>query len=267
MQDTFSQNQPGWRRHLYHSGTSGAAALVSGVLALEVSSNHEALHRLHLISSSQDLGPPGFDKDFGFGVPSALEALFDTIGEEIFCFPSEIVLSSQEERTLFFISAAPVSFLTDQSEIYQLTKISQGEASLIGLKAGEGHLYLYQKKPFAIKKIKVRVTDYPYHYLESIAYPLNLESGWLGMWAYRAFSDPEEDSLKLSFTYWEEEEGYYKAEIPLYGGYFEDPFYELHTIFMLKDVSFFPQGLYECLLVPQDVVEGLCQKRAFFIKP
>jgi len=252
----------------YYSGTSGSTALVSGVLALEASANPKALLRLDIVSSSQDLGPRGFDEDFGFGVPSALEALFAVMGEKIFCFPSEVVLSPQEEKTLFFTGTAPVSAFSDQSGTYQLTRMSQqGEASLIGLKAGEGDLYLYQEGPFAIKKIKVHVVDSPYLYLEPVVYPLDLNAGWLSMWAYLTLSGPLEDPLKLSFTYWEEDEGYRKVEIPLYeGDYFQYPFY-LDTIFILRDTSFFPQGLYESFLVPQDSVEDLVQKRAFFIKP
>ena len=87
-------------------------------------------------------------------------------------------------------------------------------------------LYLYQEEPFAIKKIKVHVVDSPYLYLEPVVYPLDLKAGWLGMWAYLTLSGPLEDPLKLSFTYWEEEEGYRKVEIPLYErDYFPSPFY------------------------------------------
>ena len=254
--------------YLYYSGTSGAAALVSGVLALEASANPKALLRLDIASSSQDLGPRGFDEDFGFGVPSALEALFAALGEKIFCFPSEVVLSPQEEKTLFFTGTAPVMALKDQSSsYYELTRKSECEITLTGLRSGEGDLYLYQEGPFAIKKIKVHVVDSPYLYLEPVVYPLDLNAGWLGMWAYLTLSSPLEDPLKLSFTYWEEEEGYRKVEISLYErDYFQCPFY-LDTIFILKDTSFFPQGLYESFLIPQDSVEDLVQKRAFFIKP
>lgn len=254
--------------YLYYSGTSGAAALVSSVLTLAASANPKAHLRLDIASSSQDLGPGGFDEDFGFGVPSALEALFAVLGEKIFCFPSEVVLSPQEEKTLFFTGTAPVSAFSDQSGIYQFTGMSQqGETSLIGVNPGEGDLYLYQEGPFAIKKIKVHVVDPPYLYLEPVVYPLDINAGWLGMWTYLSLSDPLEDPLKLSFTYWKEQEGYRKVEISLYeGDYFQPPFY-LDTLFILRDTSFFPQGLYESFLIPQDSVEDLVQKRAFFIKP
>ena len=254
--------------YFYYSGTSGAAALVSGVLALEASVNPKALLRLDIVSSSQDIGTKGFDEDFGFGVPSAPEALFAALGEKIFCYPSEVVLAPQEEKTLFFMGTSPISTITDQGGTYQLTGLSQqGKASLIGLNAGESDLYIYQEEPFAIKKIKVRVVDSPYLYLEPVVYPLDLNAGWLGMWAYLTLSSPLEDPLTLSFTYWEEDEGYRKVEISLYeGDYFQHPVY-LDTLFILRDTSFFPQGIYESFLVPQASVEDLVQKRAFFIKP
>ena len=252
----------------YYSGTSGATAVVSGVLALEASANPKALLRLDTASSSEDLGPRGFDEDFGFGVPSAMDALFAAMGEKIFCFPSEVVISPQEEKTLFFTGTAPVSASSDQSGIYQLTVMSQQrEASITGLRAGEGDLYLYQEGPFAIKKIKVRVADSPHLYLEPVVYPLDLNAGWLGMWSYLTLDGPLKDPLKLSFTYWEEDKGYRKIEIPLYDeNYFQNPFY-IDTLFILEDTSFFPQGIYESFLVPQNSVEDIVQKRAFFIKP
>ena len=55
----------------WFDGTSAATAVVSGVLALIVAQQPQATAAdwlVALLAASQDVGPPGFDSQYGFGI-------------------------------------------------------------------------------------------------------------------------------------------------------------------------------------------------------
>lgn len=87
------------------SGSSTATALVSGVLALELAAG-SVRPVADLVKGSIDLGEPGYDISFGYGLVSARGALDAVRSEGLFVFPEQMALAPGDKSRVFFCCEA-----------------------------------------------------------------------------------------------------------------------------------------------------------------
>ncbi|MBX6424257.1 S8 family serine peptidase [Thermosulfurimonas sp. F29] len=153
--------------YTYMSGTSLAAAIVSGTLALlmEKVPSGEALFpelwRYLLAEGSGDPDPPGYDTDYGFGRLSVWGALLAWFSRDLPLLPSEVFLRSGEKRTVFFLPDPSLEVLVTDPRRVAVEEFSPSEGRLIlrGLSPGEAEIYLYRLSPLKVGSVRVRVQE------------------------------------------------------------------------------------------------------------
>ena len=112
--------------YTYMSGTSMAAALVSGTLALVLEVLSEGAE-LSLAEGSEDLGEPGYDPSYGFGRLSVLGTLIATLSRELPVLPSFLEVLPGEEREAFFLPQDNLKALILDDEIAEIASFRPNE--------------------------------------------------------------------------------------------------------------------------------------------
>ena len=142
------------------TGTSGAAALVSGVLALVHSAFPDmpaGVAMALLAQSSQDQSWPGFDIQYGFGIVNAFNAVTGTNP-----------LQNNPDRN-------PAVYLTGNLPAYLPGEYISMELSLSGIGGQRGDMYIQETDPRGDRFYFVfgenRIFDLPWPYNKNIGSP------------------------------------------------------------------------------------------------
>lgn len=162
--------------YTYMSGTSMAAALVSGTLALELDLSRE-VPEWALAEGSKDLGPPGYDTFYGFGRLSVLGSILADLSRDLPLLPSKLSLLPRQERKVFFLPQENLKTLVLDNETVEITtfKPDEGFMKIKGKAPGETEVFLYSLSPLRASRLKVSVKESEENQLEVLVYPFTVD--------------------------------------------------------------------------------------------
>lgn len=244
--------------YTYMSGTSMAAALVSGTLALELDLSSR-VPELALAEGTEDLGEPGYDIFYGFGRLSALGAVLGNLSRDLPVLPSILDLLPGEEREVVFLPQENLEALIMNNEIAEITDFrpSEGLMKIKGKAIGKTEIFLYSLSPVRVSRVKVSVSESGENLLEVLVYPSILDS-WAYICCYASVLRDEDLSLRLDLTY-PEGEKFIRTNLWSYTGFMSSGNY-LHCLPF--DFLQLKKGLQEILLCGE---EFICVRHLFYI--
>ena len=237
---------------VYVDGTSASSAIVSASVALLLSAgiSKEELP-YYLIKGAEDLGWPGYDQDFGFGLVRPDRALEEKKEGDACITPDELYVAPGEKRKVFFSGYLKKVEVISGSEYFNIEK-NWTYIEVEGLVQGDGAILVETDEGNEL--VKVHVSQGP-----SIDVEGCLQGFYLSL---QGVSGKMADMIFMQFSYFENGLwGRVGEKYLVYPGRFTDepiPFnYPFGHLIFDEDIDRILgfQSMDIFLLFPRDIVE------------